>query len=1117
MLAAVSWDGGGDGINWSDPLNWSGNALPAVVDDVTIDVPGTITVVHASGTSAIHSLTCAENLNITGGSLRIQSGAGVVDGSLSISSPAELHASGSTATFVANGAVTLNGARLTALAGGQLDLSAATAYTLAPGNPTAIFASGTGSKVDLSGLISLSGTVGGVDITAVSGGTIDLSSLSGTEARDVDFEVDGATSVLDLSALSSVTDLTRLSSLTLENGGTLIAPLLEAYSGGRIAVNNMSVTLSSLLFIDASSLSVGAGGILSLPNVTTYIEPTSASASFTASGANSRLDLSAITSIVGDTGALNVSAVEGGMLELDGIAESTARDVSFSVNGATSVLDLSALVTINDPTRLSSLSATKSGTLVAPVLASVVAGAISVGDGALTLSALTNIDASSLYADINGVLTLPAVTAYVEPASTTAQFSANGVNARIDLPALTSISGTGGGLLVSAANGGTMAMDALQTITAGSVNFDLYGATSLLSMAALTSAIDPTSSSSMVFQAGAVLNAPNWSTYNGGYIRVYGATLSLPQFTNVNGTSLVAGTGATLALPNVTSYVKSSENHVLFRADTAGSLLDLSGLTSITGNPGSLQIDTYGGTIDMSALTSMTTRSVQFWAYGSGGHIDLSSLANIHFLSFFNFIGASTSGSVTLPPGTANFVGTNITVENGGTIDVGTLVLEINSSLTGSNGSINGNVVNKASTSGSNQPGFFTVEGSYSQANNGYFSFPIYGSIQEVDYDTVYVTDTVTLAGNLFLWGPYVPNVGDSFLIIDNLGADPIVGAFNSAPEGAIYMLNGRPLRISYTGGDGNDVVLTAVDNLVANRRLFYNQSVFDGNNASINASDDGAIAPDKTAYLPGAGLAVFENVSSYSRGINGLVIDLAGGGTHTSIDANDFVFKVGANNSPNTWSAAPSPSAISVRTGAGAGGSDRVEITWANNAIENVWLEVQVLATANTGLTATDVFFFGNRIGDTGSPTATSFTTTTSDANTITGGGLGSASGITDVRDIDRSNTITVAGDRSAALGNIGALNRLDVGTAGPFAPDSGDAGIASALAATSGSKSSLPAALPVSVANRLAVSAAAPRAIAVSVIDVAASSGPLLTSDALADSALVDDQLLDELELAL
>src|SRR5262249_16266582 len=50
----------------------------------------------------------------------------------------------------------------------------------------------------------------------------------------------------------------------------------------------------------------------------------------------------------------------------------------------------------------------------------------------------------------------------------------------------------------------------------------------------------------------------------------------------------------------------------------------------------------------------------------------------------------------------------------------------------------------------------------------------------------------------------------------------------------------------------------------VAGRKLFYNRSAFDGNNASINASDDAAIATNKTAYLPGDGLATFNNVSSY-------------------------------------------------------------------------------------------------------------------------------------------------------------------------------------------------------------------------------------------------------------
>ena len=141
-----------------------------------------------------------------------------------------------------------------------------------------------------------------------------------------------------------------------------------------------------------------------------------------------------------------------------------------------------------------------------------------------------------------------------------------------------------------------------------------------------------------------------------------------------------------------------------------------------------------------------------------------------------------------------------------------------------------------------------------------------------------------------------------------------------------------------------NDDPLSAV---VAGRYLFYNQSTYDGGSAAINASDDGAIATDKTAYLPTGALATFANVSSYSRGINGIMIDLAGAGSHGSISANDFTFKVGNNNSPGAWTLAPVPATVSVRAGAGLSGSDRVEITWANNAIRNQWLEVQVLPNA--------------------------------------------------------------------------------------------------------------------------------------------------------------------------
>ena len=36
----VNWDGGGDGMNWTDPSNWDGDQMPGPDDDVTINAPG---------------------------------------------------------------------------------------------------------------------------------------------------------------------------------------------------------------------------------------------------------------------------------------------------------------------------------------------------------------------------------------------------------------------------------------------------------------------------------------------------------------------------------------------------------------------------------------------------------------------------------------------------------------------------------------------------------------------------------------------------------------------------------------------------------------------------------------------------------------------------------------------------------------------------------------------------------------------------------------------------------------------------------------------------------------------------------------------------------------------
>ena len=76
---------------------------------------------------------------------------------------------------------------------------------------------------------------------------------------------------------------------------------------------------------------------------------------------------------------------------------------------------------------------------------------------------------------------------------------------------------------------------------------------------------------------------------------------------------------------------------------------------------------------------------------------------------------------------------------------------------------------------------------------------------------------------------------------------------------------------------------------------------------------------------------------------------------------------KVSSPSNPGGWQDGPAPSGVAVRRGEGAESSDRVTLLWPDNAIRNGWLQVTVKANGNTGLAATDVFSFGNLVGETG------------------------------------------------------------------------------------------------------------------------------------------------------
>jgi len=173
----------------------------------------------------------------------------------------------------------------------------------------------------------------------------------------------------------------------------------------------------------------------------------------------------------------------------------------------------------------------------------------------------------------------------------------------------------------------------------------------------------------------------------------------------------------------------------------------------------------------------------------------------------------------------------------------------------------------------------------------------------------------------------------------------------------------GADITVRATDPEGawvEDTFTVTVDSAaeVVGRHVFYNNSAFDA-----GGDDDAAIASDKSPLLPG-GVASSANYTSYSRGINGIMVDIDGlAGTPS---AGDFGIRVNEAANPDTWSAGPAPESVTVRAGEGVGGSDRVTLVWADGAITSKWVEVTVPGGANTGLGADDVFYFGNVVGET-------------------------------------------------------------------------------------------------------------------------------------------------------
>ncbi|WP_075085527.1 endo-1,4-beta-xylanase [Mariniblastus fucicola] len=168
---------------------------------------------------------------------------------------------------------------------------------------------------------------------------------------------------------------------------------------------------------------------------------------------------------------------------------------------------------------------------------------------------------------------------------------------------------------------------------------------------------------------------------------------------------------------------------------------------------------------------------------------------------------------------------------------------------------------------------------------------------------------------------------------------------------------------VTITGTDsaGAASETTFAINAVANvrsRGVSYGESSF----------GEETLASDKVPLLPGE-TATFANYTSFEHGINRVVVEFAG--LESSLNVDDFEFRVGNNDDVASWELLSSTSSIPLPTVSTSPGEiegvDQILLSWPDNAIENTWLQVVLLANSTTGLSAPDVFYFGNAIGDTG------------------------------------------------------------------------------------------------------------------------------------------------------
>jgi autotransporter-associated beta strand protein len=565
---------------------------------------------------------------------------------------------------------------------------------------------------------------------------------------------------------------------------------LTVYNNGIANLNNFNDTFASLTF-NGGLLETGSGTVTVNQNVTS--NPTSVTATI--------------------TGNLSVAAGDSAIFNIAEGAADPDMEVDAAISGAPTKITKQGLgkLTWTGGNSFTGLTDVKQGIL--EVATGSAFGNTSAGN---TLTVETNAtlrlngSGSSAKLIILGG-TGASGTPGVIDAPANASFTLSG-NISMSNPSIISV-GTSGGLALNGIVSGTGPLTKVGqgSLTLGGASANNYNSDTVISNGTLN-----------LNKSGSLVAVPNNLVLGpapGGSF----ATAVFFESSGLGGGTVTVDFGSTL---NLNSFNQTVDQ---LNLNDGGSVQTGSGILAFSGNGqvsvgslsglGSLVSSTFSGVIGLPANGGLNFAVGAYSPFVgiAGPELDVSALIPTPFENImFSPAGISKSGSGHMRL-SANNSYKGVTDITGGSLDVEgsqprSQVFIDGGTLTGS-GTV-GHLYPQAGSAivapGAG-PGILTCSNfNVSASGPGTLQIELNGTTAGSGYDQLNVRGTVNLTGiSLNASLNFTSSVGNQFTIINNDGSDPVTGTFSGLAQNASLSIGGESFSINYTGGSGNDVVLT--------------------------------------------------------------------------------------------------------------------------------------------------------------------------------------------------------------------------------------------------------------------------------------------------------------------